>query len=176
MKAHILNGSPRKKGNTSFIANIFQEILETKGYSVSNSFLYELNVKPCIDCRACKKGELVCTINDDAQELYAEMENADLLVFGSPIYWSSVTAPLKMLIDRLRPYYGNKKLNEKKAALILPAGMGSEDCDLTVEMFKRIFKALGIELLGSIELKAFDIGDVEDTPSLRQQIEEMVQS
>ena len=80
---------------------------------------------------------------------------------------------MKLLIDRLRPYYGNKRLKGKKAALILPAGTGEADCDLTIEMFKRSFDALGIEYLGAVTSKASDIGDTEKDQRAIGQIKQL---
>ena len=156
----ILLGSPRKKGNTSYLAQKLKESLSDK-FQADISYLSNLNLQPCTDCRNCKKGDLICTVKDDMQPLYAKMDQSDVLIFGTPIYWFGPSAQTKLLIDRLRPYYGNKKLKGKKAALILPAGTGEADCDLTIEMFKRTFDALGIEYLGAVTSKAYDIGDAE---------------
>ena len=159
-KIQLFVGSPRIKGNTSFLAQNLQSILSDK-FQTEISFLSELDVGPCTDCRNCKKGDLVCTVQDEMQWLYQKIDESDVIVFGTPIYWYSPTAQMKLLIDRLRPYYGNKRMKGKKAALILLAGSGETDCDLSIEMFKRIFEALGLEYLGAIKSKAYDIGDAE---------------
>ena len=158
-KIEILNGSPRKKGNTSSLIEIFEQGIDKSKFSSHISFLYDYSIQPCTDCRACKVGNLVGTVKDDMQELYKRIKIADIIVFGTPIYWFGPTATMKLLIDRLRPYYGNKGLTGKKAALILPAGVGEKDCDLTIEMFRRMTNSLGIELIGTITSKAYDIGE-----------------
>jgi multimeric flavodoxin WrbA len=158
----IIIGSPRKNGNTAFLANQLKQLIIPEKASSNISFLYNYEIKPCIDCRGCKKGELSCTISDGASTLYEKIEKADFLVFGTPIYWFGPTATMKLFIDRLRPYYVNKKLKGKKAALILPAGSGPSDCDLTIEMFKRTFNALGIEYIDALTVEAYDIGDLTE--------------
>jgi multimeric flavodoxin WrbA len=160
----ILIGSPRRKGNSVEMADMLMTQLEEKDFHSQMLFLYDHDIASCLDCRACKKGGKVCTVKDGMQDLYAYLEEADLLVFGNPIYWFGPTAKTKLLVDRLRPYYGNKKLAGKKAALLLPAGSGAGDCDLTVEMFRRTFKALGIEFLGAAFSKAYDAGDAGKDP------------
>ena len=105
--------------------------------------------------------------------LYEKMEQSDILIFGTPIYWFGPSAQMKLLIDRLRPYYGNKKLKWKKAALILPAGTGEADCDLTIEMFKRTFDALGIEYLVAVTSEAYDAGESEKDQKALDQVEHM---
>ena len=168
----ILLGSPRKKGNTSYLAQKLKESLSEK-FQADISYLSNLNLQACTDCRNCKKGDLICTVKDDMQPLYAKMDQSDVLIFGTPIYWFGPSAQMKLLIDRLRPYYGNKKLKGKKAALILPAGTGEADCDLTIEMFKRTFDALGIEYLGAVTSKAYDIGDAEKDDKALNEIKQL---
>ena len=94
--------------------------------------------------------------------LYKNMEWADVIIFGTPIYWFGPTAQTKLMIDRFRPYFVNKKLHGKRAALILPAGSGEGDCDITIEQFKRVFKALGVVLIDVLTLEAYDLGDAEE--------------
>jgi len=171
-KIQFFVGSPRIKGNTSFLAQNLQSNLSDK-FQTEISFLANLNVGPCTDCRNCKKGDLICTVQDEMQGLYQKIDESDAIVLGTPIYWYSSSAQMKLLIDRLRPYYGNKRLKGKKAALILPAGSGEADCDLTIEMFKRTFEALGIEYLGAATSKAYDIGDAEKDQLAQEQVKQL---
>ena len=159
-KVLFINGSPRKKGNTSFLINKLSQELHSD-ISLDKVFLYDQKINPCNDCRACKKGDLVCTVKDDMQEVYSKIDEADILVIGTPIYWFGPTAVAKNVLDRLRPYYGNKRLAGKNYALILPAGTGAGDCDLTSEMFKRSFTALGVSLINVVTSESFDEGDAE---------------
>lgn len=78
------------------------------------------------------------------------------------------------MFDRLRPYYSNKKLADKKAALLLPAGDGESDCDLTIEIFRRSFKALGIELIDSVAAHAHDTGEADSDKKALASIAELV--
>ena len=82
----IFIGSPRKKGNTFYLAQKLTNGLSEKFLSEIN-FLGNLKINPCFDCRNCKKGDLVCTVNDDMHALYEKMEQSDILIFGTPIYW-----------------------------------------------------------------------------------------
>jgi len=168
----IFIGSPRKKGNTFYLSQKFRNFLSEKLQSEIN-FLYDSEIQPCIDCRNCKKGNLVCTVKDDMESLYEKMNQSSVLIFATPIYWFGPSAQTKLLIDRLRPYYGNKRLKGKKAALILPAGTGEADCDLTIEMFKRSFDALGIEYLGAVTSKSYDIGDAEKDHKALNEIQQL---
>lgn len=159
LNALALSGSPRKNGNTNYLIN---QILETLDYEPSLVYLHNKDIKPCSDCRGCKKEPFDCIVKDEMPEIYSKLESSDVLIFGTPIYWFTPSAQMKLLIDRLRPYYGNKKLNGKKAVVVTVAGVGPKDCDLTEEMFKKTFAALGIEFIGIIKAKAFDIDEVKN--------------
>ncbi len=74
------------------------------------------------------------------QEIYPLINDADILIFGTPIYWFGPTAQMKALIDRLRPYYGNQRLKGKSAALILPAGVGRSDCNLLLHSLRKFLR------------------------------------
>ncbi len=173
-KIEIFIGSPRKNGNAHSLAEIFENGLIKSKSTSRISFLYDYNIKPCNDCRACKKGELVCILLDDMKEIYSRLDDADIIVIGTPIYWFGPSAKTKLLLDRFRPYYVNKKLSGKKAALLLPAGTGEIDCDLTIEMFKRSFKALDVELIGSVTAEAYDVGEANNDKKAKASIDELL--
>lgn len=168
-KATVFIGSPRKKGNSSFLAQQLVKGLHEK-IETELVHLYGYDIQPCVDCRACKSGESICVLTDQMNELYEKLDKSDILIFATPIYWFGPTAQTKLMIDRFRPYFVNKKLNDKKAGLILPAGSGPGDCDLTIEMFKRIFDTLGIEYLGAITSESYNIGDAEKDNTVVHQI------
>jgi len=180
MIVEVLVASPRKNGNSQELSESLTAGLDKKKVQSGISFLYEHELGPCIDCRACKRNELVCTKEDGMQALYKKIDAADFLVFATPIYWYGPTGTMKLLLERLRPYYMSKRLAGKKAAIILPAGNGAEDCDLTITMFQRIFRALGLDLIKIITPKAFNPGDalrddkaMEDINELSMQINAM---
>jgi len=160
-KILILVGSPRKNGNSFIMANKLIEQLDTELYKTEIKFLYDYEINACTDCRVCKTGELICKVQDGMQDLYSDIEANDLIIFATPIYWFGPTAKTKLLMDRLRPFYGNKRLARKRGALLLPAGSGPGDCDLIIEQFRRMFTALGIRFIGAVTATAFDVGDAE---------------
>ncbi len=160
-KIEFIIGSPRKKGNTAVMAETLNDHLDKQKLSSGFTFLYDFEIKACTDCRGCKRGELTCIVEDDMQEIYNKIDKADILVFGTPIYWFTPSAKMKLVLDRLRPYYGGDKLADKKMAILLPAGVGEKDCDLTTEMFTRISRSLKMEFIGRVTAEAYDIGDVK---------------
>ena len=165
----MFNGSPRKRGNTQVFLDALCDQFEDLNYKVEQTRLYDIDLSPCIDCRACKTGDKDCIVQDGMQKLYTRLEKADMIIFGTPIYWFGPSAVMKGLMDRLRPYYKNEKLKGKKAILVTPAGNGALDWDLTIEMFKRTFVSLGIEFVGAVTSESYDIGDAaKDFQGLKQ--------
>jgi multimeric flavodoxin WrbA len=105
MKVLAMNGSPRKNWNT---ATLLQKALEgaaAVGAATELFHLYELNYKGCISCFACKtkdgKSYGRCAVNDDLTPLLKQVEDIDAIVFGSPIYYGSVTGEMKSFLERL---------------------------------------------------------------------------
>lgn len=158
-KIEILIGSPRKKGNTYSLANMLRTSIDRENTRSDITYLYDYEIKPCVDCRACKKGKMECILRDDMKELYSRLEASEIIIIGTPIYWFGPSAQTKLMLDRFRPYYVNKKIAGKSVALLLPAGTGAPDCDLTIEMFKRSIEALDMKYLGTVTAKAYDINE-----------------
>jgi len=173
MKISIFNGSPRKNGNSAFLSKLLSEKIGNS--EITTHRLVKLKIKPCIDCRACTKGDLICPVNDDMQQLYNSLDSADLLVFATPIYWFGPTGIMKNFVDRFRPYFRNKKLSGKNAVVLLSAGSGKGDCDLTAEMFKRTFNALKIQCLGIVMAECYDAGEVENNKTALKDLEKLAE-
>ena len=77
----ILVGSPRKRGNSFLMSKMLIDSLKNDKYYSNISFLYDYEIKPCVDCRACKKDEMVCILEDDMNNLYTRIEKADIMEY-----------------------------------------------------------------------------------------------
>ncbi len=166
-------GSPRKGSNTDLLVSALLYGAGASNNQVEKLNLYDTEILPCIDCRACKNGANQCLLSDGMQTIYQKLEDTDTIVFGSPLYWYGPSAKMKLLIDRLRPYIASKKLNGKKAVLIIPSEEGPDACNLTVEMFERSFKYLGIKLVGKILPKAYEKAEVKGQSQVLDESYEM---
>jgi multimeric flavodoxin WrbA len=160
MKILALIGSPRRKGNTELLVEQILKGSRAKGHTTEKLFLYDYTISLCVDCRSCKKGDYVCCINDEMQKIYPLMEEADVIIFGTPVYWYGPTAKMKMLIDRMRPFVENNKLKGKRAVVVAPSAEGTEACGPLLEMFRLSFKYLGIEFVGKTFVKAYEKGEI----------------
>ena len=123
MKTLIINGSPRRNGDTASLLKVLRETLV--GEVVEISAYYD-KISPCIDCRACKKTGS-CALKDKMSIIYAD--DFDNVVIASPVYISSLPGPLLSLASRLQVYYVAKRflgqqitMKEKTGALILVGG------------------------------------------------------
>jgi multimeric flavodoxin WrbA len=161
-----LVGSPRKGSNTDLLVTRILEGAQTNGKTTEKLYLYDLNISPCIDCRACKKGTHQCSLKDDMQQVYPKLEAADAVVFGTPMYWYAPTATMKLLIDRLRPYISSKKLQGKKGVVVIPSEEGAGKCAGMVDTFKCSFKYLGLEWAGKVLAQAYEKAEVEKRPQI----------
>ena len=122
----VLTGSPRKGGNTDQLADAFIAGAQRAGHTVTKYATADKNIKGCIDCKSCFANAGVCVIPDDFPALAPLMEQADMVVFATPLYWFSFPAQLKAAIDRFYSLFlGNRALKEKECALI--AGCGDSE-------------------------------------------------
>jgi len=110
VKILALIGSPRKGGNTDILVEQILQGGKTKGHTSEKLYLYRYKIAPCVDCRNCKKGDYVCTVKDGMQEIYPKMEEADVVIFGTPLYWWGPSGQMKLLMDRMRPFVANSRI------------------------------------------------------------------
>ncbi|WP_304407911.1 flavodoxin family protein, partial [Bacteroides acidifaciens] len=98
----ILNGSPRMKGNTAGLVEAFKQGAEEAGHTVEVFNLQQMDIRPCLGCLGGgRDSKNPCLQKDDMAKIYPHYETADVLVLASPMYYWSITAQLKTVIDRL---------------------------------------------------------------------------
>ena len=113
-------GSPRKRGNTDLMLDAFLDGSGSAGATLDRLYVRELDIHPCLGCGHCDKAG-ACVQQDAMVGVYPRLERADRIVVASPIYFYSVTAQLKMLIDRSQAPLMKKKL-AKESGEHLPKG------------------------------------------------------
>ena len=120
----ILKSSPRKRANSSILADQVAAGAQEAGATVESFDLHSLNIRPCDACDFCQ-GAAECVINDDMQMLYPRLRAADSIVIASPVYWFTLNAQAKLCIDRwytLERPQGGIALAGKQAGLVLTYG------------------------------------------------------
>lgn len=112
MKTLIINGSPKKNGDTQALIDAF-----LSGLSGEYKMLSQKDrIAPCMDCRYCwEKAD--CAVNDDMQDVYAYLPDCDNVVLASPVWFSSLSAPTLTIASRLQRYFTASFFRKEKTPL-----------------------------------------------------------
>lgn len=109
MKVLLLNGSPRKEGNTFAVLREMEKTFNAEGVQTELIHVGNQNVHGCLACGKC--GELgKCVLDDLVNEVAAKLSEADGLVIGSPVYYASPAGTLLAFLDRL--FYSSASINK----------------------------------------------------------------
>ena len=170
-KIIVLNGSPRKNGNTSALVKAFREGAESAGHTVTEFWLGGMKINGCRGCCAGGKNpESPCVQKDDMEQIYPAYKEADVVVLASPLYYWTISGQLKCAFDRLfavaecDPSYTNP---HKESALLMAAeGNGFEE---TVYWYDRLMGHIGWKDWGKVLCGGvMAVGDINGKPELEE--------
>lgn len=113
MKVLGFLGSPRKEGNTATLMQEAFRAAEAAGAETEMIYVNELSMRGCQSCYACRKTRQ-CKLKDDMSPVYGKINEADAVIFGSPIYMCEMTSQLKGVVDRLFPYLNSDMTSNMK--------------------------------------------------------------
>ena len=100
MKVLLINGSPRKNGNTALALEEMRKVFEAEGVEAEIVHVGNQPIRGCVGCGGCaKKGR--CVFDDAVNAVAEKFEAADGLVVGSPVYYAGPNATVQALMDRL---------------------------------------------------------------------------
>ena len=146
MKVLIINGSPRKNGNTALALAEMQKIFESAGIEVDYIQVGHLNIRGCTACALCHNGRENCVIDDIVNELSPRFEACDGMVVASPVYYASANSTLIALLDRL--FYSTKfDKRMKVGASVAVARRGG--CSATFDQLNKYFTISGMPIASS---------------------------
>lgn len=168
MNVLILNSSPRKDGNSDVLCQQFAKGAAEAGHQVEKMDLQSKRLSPCMACYACMKDH-VCAIHDDMAEIFAKMQQADVIVLSSPVYFYSMCAQLKIVIDRC--LVNHKGLKGKRFYYIITAADPQhEAADATIAGFRGFLRCLPDAVEAGIVYGTgtWDKGDVYKHPAYEQ--------
>ncbi len=164
MKIVVLNGSPRTMGNTRRLLEEFRKGIEENTEATLNFVdLGEKSILPCEACNACGQTGR-CKHKDNTNELMPLITEADMIVFGSPVYWWGITSQMKLIIDKFYIWHHlSYKVPNKKIGVISVGGaaVGDEQYDLISSQFRCISDFLKWEIVFDKSYSAYNIGDIE---------------
>ena len=118
-KIVVITGSPRKNGNSFAMTESFIKAAEEKGHTVTRFDAAMMNVGGCHACETCYSTGKACTFDDDFNTIAPAILDADAVVFTMPVYWYSIPAQIKGIIDKIFSLVvGGKDVAGKECALI----------------------------------------------------------
>lgn len=109
MQVLAINGSPRKKGNTSTLIHAVLEGAAGAGAQVKEAHLHSLDMKGCMGCLSCRKKHGVCAQKDGLSPFLEMMKTCDAVVIGCPIYMFRISGQMKLFVDRVYSLYPPKE-------------------------------------------------------------------
>jgi multimeric flavodoxin WrbA len=178
-KVLVLLGSPRKKGNSSMLAERIARGAESAGASVETLFLHEMTIAPCKSCYACQKPKSRgCSINDDMQGIYRKMLEARAWVIASPVFWFNMSAQTKIWMDRCFALGAYTENPFKGRRIALAMSYGDEDpfasgCVNALRTFQDAYRYVGAHIVGMVYGSAMEAGAIASNKSLLKEAEEL---
>ncbi|MDO4312001.1 MAG: flavodoxin family protein [Eubacteriales bacterium] len=167
MKIVVLNGSPRKGGNTEVMIKAFAEASSKNEVMILN--VASMNIRGCLGCQYCYEHQGECVQKDDMAKIFEVLKDADMVVFASPIYWFDISAQLKTVIDRLYAC-GSTGFHFHKTALLLDAG-ADHVFEAAIAQYKAMSSYLNWEDMGIITIPNMtQKGSMKDCPKLSEVI------
>jgi len=185
------NGSHRsEKGFTEIVLKKFLKGAESTNAQCEVLYPSKKKIVACDSCGKCLfETPGVCKYNDDMESIIQKMEEADMLVFASPVYFDSMSSNMKKMIERLRStldaffefrngrtYHLKSNKQKQKVALIFTAGNPERESFVSISrIFNRIVDNMGWELAGEFNFPASHIL-VAEPELLKSQLEALTLS
>jgi multimeric flavodoxin WrbA len=176
-KILVLLGSPRKKGNSTTLANQIIAGAESAGAVAETIFLHGKGISPCQACYACQRPDSKgCAIDDEMQPIYGKLIEADGWVIASPVYWFSMSAQTKLFLDRCFALTAYKKDAFYRKPIAVAMSFGDEDvfnsgCVNALRTFQDAARFVGANLVGMVYGSAEKPGEIKSNTGLMQQAE-----
>lgn len=165
-KVLILSGSPRKNGNSDLLCNEFMKGALEAGHEAEKIRVQEKKIGYCMACYACKEHG-ICAINDDMAELLQKMIDCDVMVLSSPVYFYSIDAQLKAVIDRSVARWTEVK-NKEFYYIVTAADGEKEAAETTINCFRGYADCVdGAKEMGIIYgMGAYEKGEIIGTKAM----------
>ncbi len=145
MKVLLINGSPRKNGNTAYSLQQMAEVFADQGIEAEILDIGGQAIRGCIACRSCgKTGK--CVFDDAVNEAAPKFREADGIVVGSPVYYASANATLIAFLDRLFQSCRFDKRMKVGASVVIARRGG---CSATFDELNKYFTIAGMPIASS---------------------------
>lgn len=168
MKVLAISASPRRGGNSDVLCSQFLKGASENGNEVKKISLSGLKISPCVACYGCRKSGK-CVKKDDMEQILEEMLRADVIVLATPVYFYSMDAQMKMMIDRSLPRYQEIQ-NKEFYYIVTAADPERSAADETIAGLRGYLRCLpGAKEKGIVYgTGTWDKGDVYRHPSFEE--------
>ena len=170
-KIVVITGSPRKDGNSFAMTDAFIRAAQAKGHTVTRFDAAMMKIGGCHACETCFKTGKACSFDDDFNLIAPAVLEADALVFTMPVYWYSIPAQLKCVLDKMYSFcVAGKDIAGKGCAVIACC----EENDMTVldgvrVPIERSAALMGWHMVGEVLIPGvLNAGDIEKTDGAAQ--------
>ena len=163
MKILVITGSPRKNGNSNTLVEHFIKGAQEKGHLVKRFDSAAKKVHPCIACDKCAQSG-TCVFDDDFNFVKENILEADMVVFASPVYYFSMSAQIKTVIDRF--YAINSQISKPKKAVLLMtyADTSAKEAQPIISHYEALLNYLGWSDSGKVIASGvWSEGDIKHT-------------
>jgi multimeric flavodoxin WrbA len=171
-KVLVLSASPRKGGNSEMLCDQFMLGAKEAGNQAEKIFLRDKKINYCVACDGCKRNGGNCVQKDDMAEVLDKMIEADVIVMATPVYFYTMDAQMKTLIDRTYSRY--TEIRNKDFYFIVTAADGRKQAmERTLEGFRGFTSCLsGAKEKGIIYgTGAWNVGDIKGSRAMKQAYE-----
>lgn len=177
MKYILINGSPRKKGNTHYSMGYCKELLDSKGdFKGEIINLAYSDIRHCLGCEGCK-GVKRCIQRDDFNEIYKKLLDSQIVVLGTPVYLGMPTSLITAFLQRVTmvEYMNERRLSGKFGSIIAIAGEAGHVA--AINSLTNFFLVNNMNIIGSKYWNigtASNKGELVDDEQLKGYIESFV--
>lgn len=174
-------GSPRVGGNTDLLLDAALEGARKAGGDTEKVVLERLDLRGCRECERCFPNGR-CVLKDDMQPIYKSLDELDVIVIASPIFFSGLTAQMKMMIDRCQCLWARKYLlgkpigggRKRVGAFLSVGGRGDLSFKGAVSVVKSLFLSIDVEYAGELMIAGIEgKGAVSKYPTALKEAQEL---
>lgn len=176
MKVLLLNGSPRKGNTLSALEILEKSIKENLEVEVELLDVAKYDIKGCLGCDYCISHNGKCVNQKDDGQFFADkMEEADVIIFGSPVYWWGISTQLKSVIDRMymKNFQKEKKYKQVGIVAIGADSLEDEEYELISRQFRCICNFVGWDLVIDKSISAYGKTDLINNKEVVEELKEL---
>lgn len=168
-KVLVLSSSPRKGGNSDTLCDQFISGTVDAGHTVEKIYLGDKTINYCTGCEFCRHNSGTCVHKDDMPDILQKMIDSDVIVMATPVYFYTMAAQMKTVIDRTVARYLD--IRDKEFYFIVTA---ADDDRVALERTIEGFRGFTVCLDGAVEkgviygMGAWKKGDITNTPAMQQ--------